>query len=45
VLLDEHPSLIALLPGLRQELDTGHVLGHGWSDLLDRVEAYLSNVE
>lgn len=44
-LLDEHPSLSELLPELRQELDTGHILGFGWSDLLDRVEARLSQVE
>ncbi|OQB35075.1 MAG: hypothetical protein BWY09_02445 [Candidatus Hydrogenedentes bacterium ADurb.Bin179] len=41
-LLEQHPFLRALLPGLRWELDTGHILGFGWSQILDDIEVYLS---
>jgi hypothetical protein len=41
-LLEEHPFLNDLLPGLYRELDTGHILGFGWSQLLDEIEVHLS---
>jgi hypothetical protein len=41
-LLEEHPFLGDLLPGLRWELETGHILGFGWSQLLDALEVHLS---
>lgn len=41
-LLEEYPFLSAFLPGLRQELDTGHILGFGWSQLLSELEIHLS---
>jgi len=37
-LLEDHPFLRELLPGLAGELDTGRILGAGWSTLLDAVE-------
>jgi len=37
-LLEQNPCLDELLPGLRPELETGHILGFGWSDLLSEVE-------
>ena len=44
-LLEQHPFLGELLPSLREELDSGHILGFGWSTLLDALEAYLSAVK
>jgi hypothetical protein len=41
-LLEKHPFLSALLPELRRELDTDHILGFGWSQLLDELEMHLS---
>jgi len=41
-LLEEHPFVSMILPALRRELDTGHILGFGWSQLLDDLEEYLS---
>ena len=41
-LLEEHPFLGDLLPELRLELETGHILGFGWSQLLDALEVHLS---
>jgi len=40
-LLVGHPFLGALVPRLRQELDSGHILGFGWSVLLDDIERHL----
>lgn len=44
-LLEEHPFLSDLLPKLRWELDTRHILGFGWSQLLDALEMHLSDVD
>jgi hypothetical protein len=41
-LLEQYPFLGDLLPELQGELNSGHILGFGWSTLLDAVEAYLS---
>ena len=40
-LLAEHAFLAELFPKLQWELDTQHILGFGWSDLCDYVEAHL----
>jgi hypothetical protein len=40
-LLAEHAFLAELFPKLQWELDTQHILGFGWSDLCDGVEAHL----
>jgi hypothetical protein len=37
-LLHDQPFLARLLPGLKDELRSGHILGHGWSGLLNRLE-------
>ena len=34
-LLDDHPVVRDLLPDLATELDTGHIFGFGWTNLLD----------
>ncbi len=40
-LLTEHAFLTELFPKLRWELDTQHILGFGWAELCDGVEAHL----
>jgi len=40
-LLDEHAFLAELFPKLQWELDTQHILGFGWAELYDRVDARL----
>jgi hypothetical protein len=37
-LLAEHAFLGKLLPTLNWELDSGHILGFGWTDVCDQVE-------
>lgn len=44
-LLEQHPFLGELLPELQGELDSDHILGFGWSTLLDAIEAYVSAVK
>ncbi len=44
-LLADHPFLAELFPKLQRELDTGHILGFGWSQLSDRLDAYLTQSE
>ena len=38
-LLQQHPFLAELLPELGRELQTGHILGFGWSQLLMALDA------
>ena len=40
-LLADHVFLGEFFPKLQRELDTQHILGFGWSDLYDGVEAHL----
>jgi hypothetical protein len=40
-LLAEHAFLAELFPKLQWELDTQHILGFGWAELYDGVEAHL----
>ena len=42
-LLIEKPGLSFFLPGLRNELKTGHIFTSGWSKLLDRIESLLES--
>ena len=44
-LLEQHPFLGELLPSLREELDSGHILGFGWSMLLDSIETHLARLK
>jgi hypothetical protein len=41
-LLARHPFLGELLPTLEWEVESGHVLGFGWSVLEDSVDAWLA---
>lgn len=34
----DHPWVLEVLPGLEQELETGHIEGFGWSNLADELE-------
>ncbi len=40
-LMAQHAFLRELLPGLQAALDSGHILGFGWAQLSDRVDALL----
>lgn len=41
-LLAEHPELAGRIPSLAWELESGHIEGFGWSNLLDAVERELA---
>lgn len=40
-LMAEHAFLAELFPKLQWELDTQHILGFGWAELYDSVDAHL----
>jgi hypothetical protein len=40
-LITKHVFLAELLPKLQWELETQHILGFGWAELCDGVDAYL----
>jgi hypothetical protein len=40
-LMAEHPFLAEFFPKLQGELDTQHILGFGWAELYDGVDAHL----
>lgn len=44
-LMAVHPFLEEMFPKLLWELDTRHILGWGWSELSDSVEAYLRGMK
>jgi len=37
-LIQDHPFVVEVLPGLERELETGHIEGFGWSNLVDALE-------
>jgi hypothetical protein len=37
-LIREHPFVVEALPGLERELETGHIEGFGWSNLVDALD-------
>jgi hypothetical protein len=41
-LMAKHPFLMELLPGLQRALDSGHILGVGWSTLSDRLDEHVT---
>lgn len=40
-LLRDHPFVAEVLPGLERELETEHLAGFGWSNLVDTLERVL----
>jgi hypothetical protein len=37
-LIRDHPFVVEVLPGLERELETRHIEGFGWSNLVDALE-------
>ncbi len=40
-LITHHDFLADLIPTLRKELDSGHILTFGWAELFDRINVFL----
>ena len=43
-LISEHAFLAEIFPKLPWELETQHILGFGWAELYDRVDANLKRI-
>jgi hypothetical protein len=42
-LMAEHPFLAELFPKLQWQVESGHILGFGWSVLVDQLEAHVGD--